>query len=913
MSRSSGGDSDFAGLLAAVAAAPARMIRGAPPWQPGTRVADRFVIERVLGAGGMGVVFAATDSRLQRRIAVKVINDAARPGAIERFRREAQAMAALAHPNIVEVFDAGVHEGLPFIAMELVDGSSLRDWQLEQRDQEALLEAYRAAGRGLAAAHAAGVIHRDFKPDNVLVADGAAIKVADFGLAALRDLPAKVSGDGSQTPEQTGAVGTPAYAAPEQMATQTVDASADQFAFCVALWEALTLRPPFPAGPTRYLAIVEGRFARPADEDMIPKRIRAALRRGLQAVPSKRFPSMDALLVALSRSRPKRGWIFGGLASVALLAGVVVAELGAAGPCEQPSPLRDEVAAHLNSGQWLDAAGQEQRELLAAPAGQLASVAHARLVDHDLVRASVCASGGDPTGLECLASRLQTLDRVVRQVETVPGLLLSRGSDLRAALPDFKTCRDERAEAAEDPRIAALRSRAQAVNVAAMLGAPSPAAAELESVAETAGELGAPRLQARLTYEAAVLRRKAGEFERCGELAEDAYQLARDDRLATLAVEALTERVTCGRSFALTARETERWAAALEATLRDTAVPPEYAGEALQALGSVAADQHDIETARDHFEAAVRSFAESPMPWRGAVAASDLAYMYLRLGDFSAALAQAREAVSLARSDPLADPGTLIHAEGSLVGLLLLTGNDPAETLPIIDRALTFVKARRLKAYATPLHVRRAHILWAMERFPEALEAVRDARRAAVTKESSDVAESYALEGHIEGALGNTEASIAAYERSIVLYEQLGAHAKNAVTRINLGVTHAQAGNHEAAVRNYRRAIAEMSATEGSDTLASARMNLGESLLQLGKPAEAIEPLERAIETFDGLPEYDPVWRILCRIVLGDALLQEGREAEARKVLQAAVADVGFPKVSDDDQQRAHDMLEKTR
>jgi formylglycine-generating enzyme required for sulfatase activity len=284
--------------------------RGRPRHRPATgdRV-DRYVIDAVLGRGGMGVVYRARDPELGRAVAIKVL----RPGAAggERLRREAQALAKLSHPNVVTVYDVGTHEGQPFIAMALIEGDTLRHWLTTPRTPEAVLQVLLAAGRGLAAAHEVGLIHRDLKPDNVFVSHTGQVLVGDFGLVRGIDSGEIVtiheSGDDADEGEiapaltRTGVLlGTPAYMAPEQAAGGATMAS-DQFSFCVTAWEAFIGARPFGGATTAELlaSIRGGAVIEPADGRALPPRIDAALRRGLSADPAQRFPSMNALLAAL--------------------------------------------------------------------------------------------------------------------------------------------------------------------------------------------------------------------------------------------------------------------------------------------------------------------------------------------------------------------------------------------------------------------------------------------------------------------------------------------------------------------------------------------------------------------------------------------------------------------------------------
>jgi hypothetical protein len=245
-----------------------------PPIAPGVRL-GRYVLAHRLGQGSMGVVWSAHDPELGRQVAIKLLHlSAADPG--QPPLREAQALARIAHPNVVPVFDAGVVSGRAFVVMEQVEGCTLRTWLAAARSWPQVVRVFLDAGRGLAAVHAAGLRHGDFKPENVLIgADGRA-RVSDFGLAQL-------AGEGAG-----GLQGTAAYLAPEQVAGRAVDARADQFAFCVALREALA-----------------GEGAPPS-----PGWLRRIVERGLSRDPAARFPTLDPLLAALEHGpRRRRRWL----------------------------------------------------------------------------------------------------------------------------------------------------------------------------------------------------------------------------------------------------------------------------------------------------------------------------------------------------------------------------------------------------------------------------------------------------------------------------------------------------------------------------------------------------------------------------------------------------------------------------
>ncbi len=314
--------------------------RDAVPLAPGVEL-GRYRLEQVLGSGGMGEVWRATDRELDRAVALKVLRaDLANDEqASARLVREARALAKLRHPNVVTVFDAPIIDGRRLVIMELVDGESLGHWASTHGADE-IVDAMLAAGQGLAAAHAAGLVHRDFKPDNVLVARDGRVLVADFGLAraardsgqppashapagvdagnaTIRETPSARRGPelraGVTSPTATqldevtrdGAIlGTPSYMAPEQLLGEEADARTDQFAFCLSMWELVAGERPFDPGDLIVFAV--GEKVEPRHAERLSNWLRGTLERGLAREREARWSSMDALLQALVTARSAR-------------------------------------------------------------------------------------------------------------------------------------------------------------------------------------------------------------------------------------------------------------------------------------------------------------------------------------------------------------------------------------------------------------------------------------------------------------------------------------------------------------------------------------------------------------------------------------------------------------------------------
>ncbi|MEM6995742.1 MAG: serine/threonine-protein kinase, partial [Myxococcota bacterium] len=435
----------------------------------GTHV-GRYVLLHRLGRGGMGVVYAAYDPKLDRKVAIKIMrrrggNDPERSQG--RMLREAQALAKLSHPNVVAVHDTGIIEGQIFVAMDYVQGSDVRRWLREKpRSRAAIVDMMAQAGDGLAAAHAAGIVHRDFKPDNVIVGVDGRAQVLDFGLARVRS-ETDDGGAGTATPASTDRAdahagrrpaGTPAYMAPEQHLGHDVDATADQFAFCVTLYEALCGRPPHsPDGKGIKAAIIASEIREPPRHSPMPRALRRIVWRGLAADPADRYPSMKALLLDLRKRRGVRRRVVALTAGALVLGGASVAVLGpdaAPQPCTGADAKLAEVWGDPHRAQLRAAFEATQRPdaELSASGVQLrfddygvawrAMYEDACLATH--VRKEQSAATLD-LRMECLDTRRRQLGALVAALIRAEATALDQAPVAAAKLPPLSVCSDAQA------------------------------------------------------------------------------------------------------------------------------------------------------------------------------------------------------------------------------------------------------------------------------------------------------------------------------------------------------------------------------------------------------------------------------------------------------------------------------------
>jgi tetratricopeptide (TPR) repeat protein/predicted Ser/Thr protein kinase len=566
-----------------------------PPIDAAT-VVGRFAVLGSIGAGGMGQVFSAYDPQLDRRVALKLLHGVGDEVERQRLIREAQALARLAHPNVVAVHEVGAHEGRVFVAMEFVDGATLRDWMDAHppgpterlvRALELLLE----AGRGIQAAHAAGLVHRDIKPRNILVGTDGRVRVVDFGLARTHggeaeEMLSTARGDASEREDplggasgsgpllsaaltQTGSVlGTPAYMAPEQFRRGPVDHAADQFAFCVTAWEVLFGARPFGGTvATMLLAIHDGAIERPAGVD-VPAEIERALRRGLAQNASRRHRDMTALLGVLedalatakgatrARGGSRRGWMIAG--------GLAVVASGAAFWLGAREVARCEGAEEKFAGVWDPARKDEIRSAVVGTGASFAEGAWTRLeanvdawrvewIDGHRDACEATQVRGEQSArlmdlrMSCLDSRRQRLAAYLDLLGDATTEVVANADDGFASLPSIERCADvayveHRGQRSEDPEVAAIEdevlSEVARANTLQAAGDYEGALVIAEAAAAKADAAGSDLARAHALLAQGVAMATLHRPDAALEALADAYRYARANGIGEVAVDA---------------------------------------------------------------------------------------------------------------------------------------------------------------------------------------------------------------------------------------------------------------------------------------------------------------------------------------------------------------------------------------
>jgi tetratricopeptide (TPR) repeat protein/predicted Ser/Thr protein kinase len=664
---------------------------GGGPEGPATRLArgttvGRYVVIDVVGSGGMGVVYSAFDPELDRKVALKLLRPEARANvgsmrARDRLLREAQAMAKLSHPNVLPVFDVGTYESAVFVALEFIEGDTLRAWLDRQKPAwRDIVDVLGKAGRGLAAAHAEGLVHRDFKPENVLLGRRGDVRVMDFGLArpAADSESAEATRTDGRAPiidgdhlTKTGFVlGTPAYMAPEQHRDAPIDARADQFAYCVTLYEAVYGERPFAGRiASEVMAAAMARAVRPPPQgSKVPRWLRRVILRGLAPDPAERWPDMATLVAELDRDRR----------APVMLAAVVTATtaLAVAGgfvfgrntddtsPCEVHRTDLDEVwsvqrRADIGTQFATSAAPYAAETWLRAATGIDAwttqwIAARVEACDATRVRSEQNESTMERRGL-CLDRRRAQLEGLLGVFAVADAAVVERAIASVAALDPVASCSHAHELgggvappspeiAAEVERVRGELARLRPLQSTARLG---EALAMAVTARDTAIALGYAPLVAEARVDHGIATADLGELEPGIAEITAAIDLAEEngqDALVARAEIALVGYVAeLGKST-----EAERWAVAATAKLRRIGGDERLEARLLTQRSGVADESGKYDAARQHAQAAVELWSrlETPGPER-AMALGNLGRVAYRAQDFAGArehFEQAREA-----------------------------------------------------------------------------------------------------------------------------------------------------------------------------------------------------------------------------------------------------------------------------
>ncbi len=758
------------------------------------------ILER-LGAGGMGAVFAAWDPELERRVALKVLTGG-REAQQERqmIMREAKAAAQLSHPNVVTVFEVGVTQDRVFLAMEYIAGKTLRAWASEAPSATARITVLLHAGRGLAAAHAQGLVHRDFKPDNVLVDEQQQAKVVDFGLAQSSDDPVGGTLDERETDKgpvspitQTGPrSGTPDYMAPEQLGGSPANARTDQFAFAVTAWELLCGERPFQRNE-------HAREPRGRPLTGVPRGVMQALTRALSAAPEERFDSMDLLLGELDpapRAAQRSRVLLGG-ASVLTIGAVA---WGMAARTPPPTAQCTGALARLE-GIWdgehrdryasaFSAASQDGAEQWSAASDTLSRYADA-WVEASTDACEATRVRGEQSDemftlrTRCLHGRLRAFRALTGRFEALDEASVLRVADAARDLPPIDACADpEVLTALVDPpptqldaEVDAVRDRLASIAASEALGQYELVGEAIVSVVRDAlgieyralhaeakyweGRVHQRRMkldEARLALEQAVLHATATRHDRL--LAESLGLLAR-------VVGALQSNKVAGLAIA------DQAEAAIDRLGGDPALTAQLAsrrGETYYAAG-------DFEPARAQFELAVEGFtALSPEGPQLADSLANLAAATRGLGDYEAAATMTARALALLerRLGPNhPSVGKTLVNQASLLNAL----NRSDQARASYERARTILAATFGETHVNiaAIDMNRGNLELDDEKFDAALDLLENVPtrlQAGLPPEHPWVAKSLTSRGRVRVETGQIAEGLADLERAVALYEK---------------------------------------------------------------------------------------------------------------------------------------------
>jgi tRNA A-37 threonylcarbamoyl transferase component Bud32/tetratricopeptide (TPR) repeat protein len=905
----------------------------------------RFAILRKLGQGGMGVVFLAYDDDLDRKVALKLLRRARDPHRSRaRLTREAQALARLSHPNVVGIHEIGEHDGQIYIAMEYVRGKTLRQWiDAQRRPWREVLAVLLQAGRGLEAAHAAGLVHRDFKPDNVLVGDDGRVRVVDFGLVRADErstlepvhessLEASLSSSAdrplTRPLTQTGAtLGTPVYMPLEQHLGGPADTLGDQYSFCCTAWEALLGSRPFVGETHAQLlaALREHTLTEPPAlprAAQIPRALRADLERGLAGDPRQRWPNLSELLGRLEAALSPRRRAPAAMLGASVIAATLALGLAAAST-EDQAPPQCELGPELLAGTWDDDVETRMHESFARTqlryAGQAERVVRARLdawaAEWLAVQRRACvATRIDALASEqlldqrsaCLGDQRAEVEGLTAILRTADARVVERSGALLDRLPDPHACErtsvidplDPRSLSHEpDARAALLITREQLGRVRALRDAErgQDAATLARAIrASTTDEALVREVEAELGLIELLLGREPGgrgeTVERLRKLAAQA-ELAGDERLAAgLRVELATLAAD-----SLASPTFERW------LLEDarTALARIGADERRVAwleFAEARVTQHDgeLERARSSYAELIARADARGWPELATLASLQLAMVLDSLGDptSEAGYVDARERTVrlFGEAHPQVADVDLAHAQHAL------ERGELEQAAALLERAEPILLASLGQASLARARIEltRAHLAAQEGRWDAALALVESALAVHVAelgRDHEETARLHDLRATLRFFVGDLDGALADYEHARRVFERRfePGHEALVVLWANLGDTLLALGRRLEAKQAFDESLAQLDMQLGrSHPLAAVALaGRGEIELAEGHPDAAIGDLEAALSLLDG-HDGDAAERAATQLSLAQALTAVGREGERARELRAS-------------------------
>jgi serine/threonine-protein kinase len=898
----------------------------------------RYLVLSLIGQGGMGAVYAAYDPEVDRQVALKMLSTARGAGkARERFMREARALGKLSHPNVVQIYDVGDHDGDVFVAMELVAGQVLDVWCKgpPARPWQDVVAAYHDAARGLAAAHAKGIVHRDVKPANILRGDDGRVRVVDFGLAAsavadadrtTADGPVEAPGAtaeelassparhrfGSTTDEDVGSlaatlpaasgsgaertgrltvagalVGTPLYMAPEQFEGAAVGPAADQHSLCTALYEALFGELPFDSivGPTTVLQLVarktSGPRREPRQESAVPARIHDVLLRGLAPRPEDRFPSMDALADALrDAAAPRRGTglraaIAAGTALVLVGVGAIVAARTHAleDPCAHPE--------RQLTGVWDADVRARVRAGLTATGRSYAGDTVSRV---EKIMGDYAASWSKMRGDVCRATRSGSQRREIGELRD--RCLDRRLGQIRALTEVF----------IQQPDVHVLDKAVESTSTLS----PIAACADVEALTARVPLPEDPAVRARVaSLQPGVYR--LGALRAAGK-AKEGVEAGRAMQAEVVKVPYAPLRAELQYDLGVLLIEAGEYPAAKE-TLLAAAASALEARDEHTASGAWTQLVRVVGEKQERLDEARTLVAVAPVVVRARDPRADVEWLMVqgnlmfRADKFTEAkeLYERARAIRGSAATPEAIDAQLCHDLGNAIG----NAGDSAGALPMFQQAIALderVLGPDHPALAASINDM-GTVLMGIGEFAQASSAFTRARGIFERALGADnVVVGYALmnealvlfhTGDIAGAAAGAQRALAIFGKALP-----ADHPTLTYSLALLGRSRIRMGQLDAAEASLQRAreLREASVGAPPDKLVPVLLGLGELALARQRPATAVPLLERALVLHDDEFQAD------AQLALADALWRTGKE-KARAVKLAKEARAAYEEI----------------